>query len=68
MQAVEFQAIVKNGVIPIPQKYKNNITDTVRVIVLSETNVEKTKKKKIYSIGINMKGYKFSREEANERR
>ena len=28
----------------------------------------KSKKKKIYSIGIDMAGYKFDREEANERR
>jgi hypothetical protein len=31
-------------------------------------NVEKSKKKKNYSIGIDMTGYKFDREEANERR
>ena len=68
MQAIEFSAIVENGVIPIPRQYKKSVADKVRVIVLSETEKEKPKKKKIYSIGINMKGYKFSREEANERR
>ena len=68
MQAVEFNVTVKNGVIPIPARYKKSVTDKVRVIVLSETNVEKTKKKKIYSIGIDMAGYKFDREEANKRR
>ena len=68
MQAVEFNAIIENGVIPIPNRFKKSVTDKVRVIVLSETNMEKSKKKKIYSVGINMKGYKFDREEANERR
>jgi hypothetical protein len=68
MQAVEFEARVENGVIPIPYQYKDNIADNVRVIVLSDINVEKPKMKKIYSIGIDMTGYKFDREEANERR
>ena len=68
MKAVEFSATVENGVIPIPHQYKNSIVDKVRVIVFSETNGEKPKKKKIYSIGIDMTGYKFNREEANERR
>ena len=68
MQAVEFSAIVENGVIPIPRQYKDSVTDKVRVIVLSEAKTEKPKKKKIYSIGLDMTGYRFNREEANERR
>ena len=66
MQAFEFNATVENGVIPIPRQYKNSVADKVRVIVLSDINVEKPKKKKIYSIGIDMTGYKFNREKANE--
>ena len=68
MQAVEFNATVENGVIPIPRRYKKSVSEKVRVIVLSDTNAEKPKKKKIYSIGIDMTGYKFNREEANGRR
>jgi len=42
----------------------------VKVILLSEDKVEKKprEKKKIYSIGIDMTGFKFDREEANARR
>ena len=68
MKTVEFNATVKNGIIPIPRQYKNNVSEKVRVIVFSEANVEKPKKKKIYSLGIDMTGYKFNREAANERR
>ena len=68
MQAVEFNATIENGAIPIPRRYKNSVADKVRVIVLSENLEKKPKKKKIYSIGIDMTGYKFDREEANERR
>lgn len=68
MQAVKFNAIVENGVIPIPRQYKKSVTDKVHVIVFPEANTGKSKDKKIYSIGIDMTGYKFNREEANERR
>ena len=68
MQAVEFTATVENGVIPIPRRYIKSVADKVRVIVLSQSAAEKPKKKKIYSIGIDMTGFRFNREEANERR
>jgi len=68
MQAVEFNATIENGMIPIPHEYKDSVAENVRVIVYPVSNAEKYKKKKIYSIGIDMTGYKFDREEANERR
>jgi len=70
MQAVEFEAKIENGVIPIPFQYRDNFSDNVKVILLSEDKVEQKprEKKKIYSIGIDMTGYKFDREEANARR
>ena len=36
MNAIEFQAIVKNGVIEIPGEYLKNLADHVRVIILAE--------------------------------
>jgi len=72
MQAVEFETKVENGVIPIPYQYRDTFSDDVRVIVLTDEKPSqetiKPKKKKIHSIGIDMTGYKFNREEANERR
>ena len=70
MQAVEFNATVENGVIPIPPQYREVISDNVKVFVRAEkTTAQKSdKKKKLYYIGIDMTGYKFNREEANERR
>ena len=35
MNAVEFQADIKNGTIEIPAEYRNDVKGTVRVIVLS---------------------------------
>ncbi|ABQ24808.1 hypothetical protein [Geotalea uraniireducens] len=36
MYAVEFRAKVKNGIIELPKKFKDSITDTVKVIILKE--------------------------------
>ena len=72
MQAVEFNAIIENGVIPIPNQYRDTFYDNVKVIVRTEEKYShdssKHKKKKIHYIGIDMTGYKFDREEANARR
>jgi len=72
MQAVEFETKIENGVIPIPYQYRDTFSDDVRVIVLTNEKPSqepvKQKKKKLHYIGIDMTGYKFNREEANERR
>ena len=72
MQAVEFNATVENGVIPIPNQYRDTFSDNVKVIVRTEEKFPQDsinkKKKKIHYIGIDMTGYKFDREEANARR
>ena len=36
LNAVEFQAIVKNGMIEIPREYRQRLSQRVRVIVLAE--------------------------------
>jgi len=43
MEAIEFNSVVKNGMIPIPEIYKNKVNSSVRVIVL----VNETKKNQI---------------------
>ena len=37
MNAVEFEANVTDGVIKVPQQYRDKITSSVRVIILSDT-------------------------------
>ena len=75
MQAYEFYAMPKNGVIPIPEKYRSQITDNVMVIILEKKpwtisrEVSKTRKKTdlLSPPSLKTKGWKFSREDANER-
>ena len=42
MQAVEFQAKIKNGIIEIPAQYKDKLKEIVRVIILTEETESST--------------------------
>jgi hypothetical protein len=74
MHAYEFIAKPENGVIPIPEHYKSLITDDVMVIVLpglswNNSGVANVRKKTdlLPPPTMKTKGFKFNREEANER-
>jgi len=72
MQTVEFDSYVENGVIAIPSQYQAAIPRSVRVIVLPKTEKtaiqqNTTNRKQVYSLGINMTGFIFDRNEINER-
>jgi ureidoglycolate hydrolase len=42
MQAIEFQTIIRNGVIEIPRQYLRNLSNRVRVILLVEQTPKAT--------------------------
>ena len=75
MQAYEFYAKPENGVIPIPKQYKNQIKDTVMVIVLEkkpwksnrEEAIARNKSDLLLPPTLDTRGWKFGREESNER-
>ena len=67
MQAYEFSSIVEEGVIKIPEEYKEKISSPVKVIILSDGKRDTVKRKKFSAIKLNTRNYKFSREEANAR-
>ena len=75
MQAYEFYTKVENGIIKIPDEYKNRITSDVKVIILDkkpwkfnrdEANARR-KSDLLLPPTMSTKGWKFNREEANER-
>jgi len=75
MQAYEFLAKPENGAIPIPEEFRNRITSDVKVIVLEtkqngfgfkEAN-NGYKSDLLLPPTLDTKGWKFNREEANER-
>lgn len=69
MEAIEFKAKIKNGVIQIPEKYKNKIGKSVKVIVMSE-NITKQNDiiEDLFANPIKVKSFKpLSREDMYER-
>jgi hypothetical protein len=74
MQAYEFYATPKDGVIQIPEQYMNSITKGVKVILLEQqlavSHKEVGKRSKsdlLLPPTARTKGWRFNREEANER-
>lgn len=76
MQAIEFETITNNGTISIPKEYQNFFGKPVKVIVLAEEGKVLPKKESkvnprtrafFEKIQIDLTGYHFDREEANER-
>jgi hypothetical protein len=68
MQAVEFESIIDDGIIRIPDEIKSQVGKQVKVILLSKDTVKSQKKTKTFSaISINTKDFVFNRDEANAR-
>jgi hypothetical protein len=75
MYAYEFFAIPKNGTLPIPEQYRGKINTKVKVIILDESSESKNEDNidgrrrtdSLSPISINTHGWKFDKEEANER-
>jgi len=68
MQAYEFNSVVgKEGTIHIPQQYLKNISSPVKVILLTNEKTTNSKNKHFSAITLETKGFKFNRDEANER-
>jgi hypothetical protein len=75
MQAYEFYATPENGTIKIPEQYRDIITSGVKVILLEQKPFRRggdmtkgqNKSDLLLSPTLSTKGWKFNREEANER-
>ena len=75
MEAYQFIAKPENGVIHIPIEYKHKIKNTVRVILIEEKPFvfdrdeanARHKSDLLLSPTMSTKGWRFSREQANER-
>jgi hypothetical protein len=69
MRTYEFSSAVEgNGIIRIPEQYLSGISSPVKVIVFTNDEIQGNCKKKHFSaIKIKTKGFKFDRNDANER-
>jgi len=69
MEAIEFKSKIKNGIIQIPEKYKQKIGNTVKVIIITEKKAKQSDIiDKLLANPIKLKDFlPFSREEIYER-
>jgi len=69
MEAIEFKSKIKNGIIRIPEKYKQKTGNTVKIIIISEKVARQTDIiDKLLANPIKSKDFSpFSREEIYER-
>ena len=69
MQAYEFNTVVRNGLIHIPEQLSDKQFSNVRVILLADTvkKASESRKKKFTAMRLKTKGFTFSREEIHER-
>jgi hypothetical protein len=68
MTTYEFNAVIHEGIIHIPDQYKDELPSSVRVIIYPNTfdsSVESNKK--FTAMKLKTKNFVFNREEANER-
>ena len=68
MYAVEFRSDVENGTIRIPDRYRNKLPSTVKVIILSEEEETTPGTRRSFSaVSVDTRGFRFDRDAANER-
>ena len=75
MQSYEFYAKPENGVIKIPEQFKDIFITGVKVILLQEKSlkfdeneiISRKRTDLLSPVSIDTRGWKFDKEEANER-
>ena len=65
MQTYTFDTIIQNGIIPIPDEYKNITDGEVKITIQKEDSI--FKKRTYKAIELDTKNFTFSREESNAR-
>ena len=68
MQAYEFNTVIRDGVIYVPEQF-SDVSSFVRIIMLADSDmkVSKPRKNRFTAMRLKTKGFTFNREEAHER-
>jgi hypothetical protein len=67
MHAIEFETQAHNGIVEIPQQYLSWKNKTVKVILLAIGEEQDIKPIQFNAVKLKTKGYRFNRDQANER-
>ena len=68
MESLAFETVIRNGIITIPEQYRERFQEPFRIIVhIEPLNEEQGMNASFNAARISTKGFRFCREEANER-
>ena len=67
MSTYQFDAVVKDGTIRIPDEYASKLTSKVHVVVMPENKKVANKASFLPNLHLDTRGYIFDRDEANAR-
>ena len=67
MSAYQFNAVIEDGIIRVPDEYADRLTSNVRVLVMPDNKKVADKASLFPNLHLDTRGYKFDRDEANAR-
>jgi hypothetical protein len=67
MHAIEFETQAHNGIVEIPEQYLAWKNKSVKVILLAIDEEQAIKPIQFNAVKLKTKGYRFNRDQANER-
>ena len=67
MSAYQFNAVIEDGKISVPEEYASWLTSKVRVIVMPENRKVVDKASSFPNLHLDTRDYTFNRDEANAR-
>ena len=68
LQTYTFDPIIQNGIIPIPEEYRNIAAGEVTITIQKEEHVFPKSRKTYNAIELDTRNFTFDREESNARR
>jgi len=67
LQTYTFDSIIQNGIIPIPDDYRDIAVGEVKITVQKEESASSKNRKTFNAIELDTRNFTFNREEANAR-
>jgi len=67
LQTYTFDSIIQNGIIPIPEEYRDIAAGEVKITIQKEEQAFPISRKTFNAIELDTRGFTFNREEANAR-
>jgi hypothetical protein len=67
LQTYTFESIIQNGIIPVPEEYRNIAVGEVKITIQKEDHDPNENRKTYNAIELDTRNFTFNREESNAR-